>query len=91
MDPVIRHGVQTGGLVLGMTPEWRESLNHEKGKIGAMLDKWKVTEGYPGEGPRPVRSTGQLPIREALPGPAIHGLYHRVQEFYEEVPECRPG
>jgi hypothetical protein len=44
MDPVIRHGVQVGGLVLGMAPEWRESLNHEKGKIGAMLDKWKVTK-----------------------------------------------
>lgn len=43
MDPVIRHGVEIGGLQLGMTPEWRESLNHERGKIGAMLDKWKVT------------------------------------------------
>ena len=41
-NPIIRDGVKNG-LLLGMTPEWREYLTNEKGKIAAKLDKWKVT------------------------------------------------
>jgi len=42
LDPTIRHGVENG-LLLGITPEWREYLSNEKGKISAKLDKWKVS------------------------------------------------
>jgi hypothetical protein len=41
-NPTLRHGVENG-LVLGMTPEWREYLSNDKGKLAAKLDKWKVT------------------------------------------------